>query len=93
MTSTPYQFLVRWDKTGRLQGVSIETYEELGLPQPVAVAGQIGFPLTDVLSAIQSGAILSMDESNAALVAEQNAHAVTQAALGAALAKLGTIAP
>lgn len=76
MAQIPYEFLVRWNHTtGALQGAYVKTFDSVtlqeGQPQPVAIAGQNGFPLADVLAAIQSGAIISMDNANAALSVAQ----------------------
>jgi len=89
MAQVPYEFLVRWDHdTGALKGASIKMFDNItqreGMPQPVAIAGAVGFPLADVLTAIQSGAIITADAATADLATEKAAHAVTQTALDAA---------
>jgi len=89
MAQVPYEFLVRWDhNTGALKGAYCKLYNNVlmreGDAQPVAIAGAAGFPLADVLTAIQSGAIITADTATAALTAEQTAHAATQASLDAA---------
>lgn len=93
MAQIPYEFLVRWNHTtGALQGAYVKTFDNVankeGDAQPVAVAGQAGFPLTDVMTALQSGTIISMDAANVALATEQAAHAATSALLAVAQAKL-----
>lgn len=93
MAQVPYEFLARWDyQTGQLKGAHVKVFDSVtqreGDAQPVAVAGASGFPLADILTAIQTGAIASMDAANIALAAEQAAHAVTTAELNTALAKL-----
>jgi len=93
MAQIPYEFLVRWDhSTGALKGAYIKMFDDVtqqeGMAQPVAIAGAIGFPLADVLTAIQSGAIVTADAATVALTAEQTAHAATQALLDTANAAL-----
>lgn len=92
----PYEFLVRWNhQTGVLQGAHAKFYEAItdangviiggkeGDAMSVIVAGNAGFPLAEILSAIESGAIIAMEAANAALTAEKTAHAATQAAFDA----------
>lgn len=86
MAQMPYEFLARWDyKTGVLKGAHVKMFDSAtgieGEAQVVAVAGAAGFPLADIMTAMQSGAVAAMD-------AEKIAHASTTAALNAALAKL-----
>lgn len=88
MAQVPYEFLVRWNHlTGELKGAHVKTYDNVtmreGDAQAVAVAGQAGFPLADVLTAIETGATLAMEEAQAVLAAEQAAHAATKAELAA----------
>jgi len=61
-----------------------------GDAQSVAVAGAAGFPLADVLTAIETGALLAMEQANvakasaeAALAAEKAARASAEASLAA----------
>jgi len=96
MAQVPYEFLVRWDhNTGALKGAHIKMFDDVtqqeGMAQPVAIAGAIGFPLADVLTAIQSGAIIAADTANAALTTEQTAHAATQALLDTAQTALADV--
>ncbi|GLR82219.1 hypothetical protein HUE56_00470 (plasmid) [Azospirillum oryzae] len=72
-TRQPYEFLVRWDHTGRLCGAHaqfryITTADDgtmigefIGAAEPVAVAGSAGFPLTDILSPLQAAALAERD--------------------------------
>lgn len=93
----PYEFLVRWDyQTGALKGAYVRVYTATkdaagiilsgkeGDAQPVAVAGALGFPLIDILTAIQSGAIIAMDDAIAA-------KAAAETALTQALAEIDTL--
>lgn len=60
----PYELLVRWERDGKLAGAHVQwryvtqvddqvVAEAISAAEPVAVAGQAGFPLCDVLSALQ----------------------------------------
>lgn len=67
----PYEFLVRWDHmTGELKGAHVKFYDTAtqreGDAESVAIAGAAGFPISDVLTAIESGAILAMDAAKEA---------------------------
>jgi hypothetical protein len=65
----PYEFLVRWDRDGRLAGAHAQfryvtvvddgtvVGEFVGPAEPVAVAGGNGFPLSDILDAVQIAAL------------------------------------
>jgi len=93
MAQIPYEFLVRLDYiTGAVKGAHCKFYDSVtqreGDAQSVAIAGQAGFPLTSILSSVQTGAIIAMDAANLALSTEKTAHAATTSALSAALAKL-----
>lgn len=92
LTKTPYEFLVRFNPDGSVSGAHIkflETFTEgvevimrrEGMAEPVAMAGQLGFPLSDVLDAVQVGAL-------AAIEAEKTASAEALAAKDAEIAAL-----
>lgn len=88
MGHTAYEFLVRWDhETGALKGAHIKTYDTAtsreSPPQPVAVAGSTGFPLADILTSLETGAILAMEAAQEALAVEKAAHEATKAAQSA----------
>lgn len=88
MAQVPYEFLVRFDhQTGVLKGAHCKVFDSVkgkeGDAQPVAIAGASGFPLSEILTAIETGAIAAMEEANANLAAEQAAHAATKAELAA----------
>lgn len=88
-TKHPYEFLVRWDKTGSLSGAHAQfryiTADDDGTPigefigaaEPVAIAGAAGFPLADILSPLQIAALTERD----AVLAERDALAERLAAL------------
>lgn len=82
MAQVPYEFLVRWDhQTGVLKGAHCKTFDTVtgkeGDAQVVSVAGAQGFPLGEILTAIESGSLLALN-------AEQTAHNATKAELAAA---------
>lgn len=82
----PYEFLVRFDhQTGLLKGAHCKLYDSVtmreGDVQSVAIAGASGFPLSEILTAIETGAIAAMEEAQANLATEQAAHAATKAEL------------
>lgn len=86
MANVPYEFLVRWDHhTGVLKGAHVKVYDNVemseGDAQPVAVAGASGFPLGEILTAVELKAIVAMEAAQAELAAEKAAHAVTKNAL------------
>lgn len=86
MTQVTYEALARWNyKTGILRGMHCKNFDTVtgkeGDAIPVAVALAQGFPLTDILTQIEIGALLAMEEAKANLSAEQAAHAATKAEL------------
>ncbi|MFC5311314.1 hypothetical protein [Azospirillum rugosum] len=68
-----YEFLVRWDRDGRLSGAHAQfryvTRDEdgavlgefIGAAEPVAVAGADGFPLSDILDQTLTAALAERD--------------------------------
>ena len=73
---SPYEFLIRWDKSGVIQGAHIAFLETVlkddqivtqtqSTVESVEIAGQLGFPLSDVLSQIQIDALKQVDVLNA----------------------------
>lgn len=82
----PYELLFRW-KDGELTGSYIRHLERIlddqgalllereGPPESVAVAGQSGYPLQDVLNHVQAGAIAAAEA-----MAERLQRAVAEAA-------------
>lgn len=97
MAQVPYEFLARFDhQTGVLKGAHCKLFDSVtgkeGNAQAVAVAGAQGFPLSDILTQIETGAILAMEEARANLAAEQAAHATTKAELDSVKAELAASA-
>ena len=71
-TKTPYEFLIRWDNSGVIQGAHIAFLETVlkdgvivtqtqSTVESVEIAGQLGFPLADVLSQIHIDALKKVD--------------------------------
>jgi len=71
-TKTPYEFLIRWDNNGVIQGAHIAFLETVlkdgevvtqtqSTVESVEIAGQLGFPLADVLSQIHIDALKQVD--------------------------------
>ena len=71
-TKTPYEFLIRWDNNGVIQGAHIAFLETVlkngevitqtqSSVESVEIAGQLGFPLSDVLSQIQIDALKQIE--------------------------------
>lgn len=86
-TKHPYEFLVRWDRDGRLAGAHVQfryvtvddgavVGEFVGAAEPVGLAGASGFPLADILPAIQAAAIAALES----VTAERDALAAQIAA-------------
>jgi hypothetical protein len=93
MAKVMYERLERYDYlTGALKGAHVKLYDTVTLQEgdamSYATAATQGFTQTDILTAVQSGAIIAMDAANAALATEQAAHAATSALLATAQAKL-----
>lgn len=90
----PYEFLVRWNHlTGALQGAHVKTYDTVtmrdGDAQTVAIGAANGFPLSAVLTAIEQGAIVAMDD---AIAAKSVAESARDTALSSVTAKDAEIA-
>jgi len=89
-TKLPYEFLVRWDENGQLQGSHVgfctRTYKDgveiacsIDSVQPVNDGLRDGYPLADILASVQSGfadqgAALLLDIATTA-AAHDKAHA------------------
>jgi len=76
---TPYEFLIRWDNNGVIQGAHIAFLDTVlkdgeiinqtqTSVESVAIAEQVGFPLADVLSQLQIDALKQVDVLNAEIV-------------------------
>ncbi|TXT39207.1 MAG: hypothetical protein FD135_2357 [Comamonadaceae bacterium] len=98
---TAYEFLVRWNN-GVLAGAHIRMLETIsengvvlsqkeGAAQPVSLAGELGFPIADVLSALQVTALTDLTTAQAAKAASDAALKTTQDALAVAEAKAVTL--
>lgn len=100
-TQQPYEFLVRFDKDGKLAGAHIQfrTFvidedgttvlsEKVGDAQPVEMAGQTGFPLADVLADVQAAALAKCDELQVALTTSEGRTRALQDELNKANAAL-----
>lgn len=69
----PYELLVRWDDAGVLKGASIkwreaalddsgvEVFSRISDPEAIAVAGQKGYPLVDILKQLHTDALIAVD--------------------------------
>ena len=77
---SPYEFLIRWDKNGIIQGAHIAFLDTVlkdgeivtqtqSSVESVAIAEQVGFPLLDVLSQLQIDALKQVDVLNSEIVA------------------------
>ena len=71
----PYEFLVRWGENGAIQGAHVALITEIlkdgavvsaqaGYAQPVSLAGEVGFPIAEVLDAVHVGALAALDLAN-----------------------------
>ena len=68
-TRTPYEFLVRWNKDGTIQGSHVgwlDTVKKDGeiltqTPSNVEAVGADGFPLNDILSQLQIDSLKEID--------------------------------
>ena len=79
----PYELLVRWDRSGHLSGAHAQfryvttgpdgtvVAETLGGAEPIAVAGNNGFPIAEILSQAQAAALSALE----AMAAERDALA------------------
>ena len=72
-TRTPYEFLVRWNKDGTIQGSHVgwlDTVKKDGeiltqTPSNVEAVGADGFPLNDILSQLQIDALKEIERLKA----------------------------
>lgn len=90
---TPYEFLVRWTN-GAVAGAHIRFLERLvedgvvisekqGHAQPVSLAGETGFPISDVLNVVQVSALSDLKTAQDALAASEAKVASLQAQIDA----------
>ena len=89
-TTQPYEFLVRW-RDGAISGTHIRFLETIledgvvlaqkeGNAMPVSLAGEAGYPLADVLSAVQKSALVDLEKAKEALATAEAAIAAVQEA-------------
>ena len=89
-TTQPYEFLVRW-RDGAISGAHIRFLETIledgvvlaqkeGNAMPVSLAGEAGYPLADVLSAVQKSALVDLEKAKEALATAEAAIAAVQEA-------------
>lgn len=76
MAQVPYEFLVRFDhQTGAIKGAHCKLFDTVtgreGDAQAVAIAGAQGFPLSEILSSVETGAVIAMEDALATLNAKQ----------------------
>ena len=95
-TTTPYEFLIRWTD-GKISGAHIKFLETVadgteilsvkeGEAQKVSLAGEVGFPIADVLAAITSAANTTTQAALDAVTSSQAAQTASEAAQAAAKA-------
>lgn len=102
VSDQPYEFLARWDQTGNLVGAHIQrrfvtrngdtiVAEAVGQPQPVALDGNGDFPLADIMTEVQVGAIAQANALTAQVTEAQTALATAIAERDAALARVAEL--
>ena len=100
---TPYEFLVRWTD-GAVAGAHIRFLERLvedgvvisekeGDAKPVSMAGGAGFPIADILSALQVTALSNLALEKTAKAAAETALTAAQAQVTALQAQIDSSAP
>ena len=97
-TKTPYEFLARWDDAGILRGAhvvfreaiidaGVEISSKIGDAMPVSLAGGAGFPLAQILSALNTSAIVDSEAKTAEIATLKTAKADADTARDAAVAE------
>ena len=97
-SQTPNELLVRWSDAGQIQGAHIvfreaviedgvELSSRLLPAQPVALAGEVGFPLGDVLAEVQSSALATIEARDAEIAALKASQQTIETERDAALAR------
>ena len=100
---TPYEFLVRWTD-GAVAGAHIRFLERLvedgvvisekeGDAKPVGMAGGVGFPIADILTALQVTALSDLALEKTAKAAAETALTAAQAQITALQAQIEASAP
>ena len=102
-TTTPYEFLVRWNN-GALSGAHVrflETISEDGVvltqkegnAMPVSMAGEAGYPLADVLTAVQQTALADLAAAQATASSATAAIATKDATIASLQAQIDAFTP
>jgi 16S rRNA G527 N7-methylase RsmG len=77
----PYELLVRWDQDGTLTGAHVQwrhvfkdddgaiVGETVAAAEPVDIGAGKGFPLADVLDAVQADSLVALSTANAEIEA------------------------
>ena len=89
-TTQPYEFLVRW-RDGAISGAHIRFLETIledgvvlaqkeGNAMPVSLSGEVGYPLADVLTAVQQSALVELEKAKEALATAEASLAAVQEA-------------
>lgn len=97
-TKTPYEFLARWDDAGNLRGAhvvfreaiidaGVEISSKIGDAMSVSLAGGAGFPLAQILSALNTSAIVDSEAKAAEIAALKTAKTDADTARDGALAE------
>lgn len=98
----PYEFLARWDQNGRLAGAHVQRRvitrsdgailgEFVTPAEPVALDGNGAFPLTDIMTEVQVGAVAQANALADQLAAAQAALAAMSDQRDAALARVAEL--
>ena len=98
---TPYEFLVRWTN-GTVAGAHIRFLERLvedgtvlsekeGNAHPVSMAGEVGFPIADILDAVQIAALTDLAAAQVAKTEAVTSLKTAQDALAASEAKVAQL--
>lgn len=98
MAQVMYERLERYDEnTGEFKGAHVKLYDNVsrreGDAMSYATAAAAGFTATDILTQVEMGAILAAQEAQAALTAEQAAHAATKAEVDMLRAQIALLQP
>ena len=90
-TTQPYEFLVRW-RDGAISGAHIRFLETIledgvvlaqkeGNAMPVSLSGEVGYPLADVLTAVQQSALVELEKAKEALATAEEQKWLRRSAL------------
>ena len=98
LKKTPYEFMARWDDAGNLLGAhvvfreaavkdGVEISSKYGDVLPVSLAGGAGFPLAQILSALNTSAIVDSEAKAEEIATLKTAKADADTARDEALAE------